>query len=521
LTDDECRAAGLCTDDEYRAKLSGAAINDLPDEAFAYIEPGGDKDEDGKTTPRSKRHFPIHDAPHAKNALARLSSSPFGDKAAGKVKAACKKFGIEVGDDAQNNSALAIAEMRQSESYQDTRDLLAAAVNDKFAGPAGSYTYVKDFTDEWVVYETNNEAFQADYTVDGNVVSLGDPVAVAEAHTYTPIETKSQTRAAVTPLKSDDEKGKVNCDTCGGSGKIMSGKRDCPDCDGSGKIAKSEKKSARSGHRQRRDLPRGNERRAFAAVFELRGEGEIVDNKVTLHGIPIVYDKRYKVVDQFGEFRENMHAGVVSKLLPAQDFDCRFLYNHDGMVLSRSLAGTLEFDDQKTGCHVYPTIDLRSPAAMDLYVATDTKAITQMSIGFKCAKGGDAWRRADDGIEERDVYEFSELNDVSAVAYPCSTETSISIARSLLDGASAETRERLRVAYHMAGDLRSDKLTQADGERLMKIFEELYEVEELRDEVIVTPILEATEVPVPEDTERTRQVQLLTQARLRMALPKR
>ena len=42
--------------------ISTASRNDLPDSAFAYIEPGGTKDESGKTTPRSKRHFPIHDA---------------------------------------------------------------------------------------------------------------------------------------------------------------------------------------------------------------------------------------------------------------------------------------------------------------------------------------------------------------------------------------------------------------------------------------------------------------------------
>ena len=79
-----------------KAPLSGKATNDLPDSAFAYIEPGGKKDDEGKTTPRSLRHFPVHDKAHARNALARASQSPFGDKAMAKIKAACKKFGIEV-----------------------------------------------------------------------------------------------------------------------------------------------------------------------------------------------------------------------------------------------------------------------------------------------------------------------------------------------------------------------------------------------------------------------------------------
>ena len=55
------------------AKLSSKAINNLPDSDFAYISPGGTKDSEGKTTPRSLRHLPIPDAAHVRNALARLN----------------------------------------------------------------------------------------------------------------------------------------------------------------------------------------------------------------------------------------------------------------------------------------------------------------------------------------------------------------------------------------------------------------------------------------------------------------
>src|SRR5581483_5260133 len=76
--------------DVAKAEMSGKSQNDLPDSAFAYIEP------DGKTTPRSLRHFPIHDAAHVRNALSRAPQSPFGDKAMPKIRAAARKFGIEV-----------------------------------------------------------------------------------------------------------------------------------------------------------------------------------------------------------------------------------------------------------------------------------------------------------------------------------------------------------------------------------------------------------------------------------------
>ncbi len=80
------------------AAISTSEQNDLPDSAFAYIEEGGTKDSGGKTTPRSLRHFPVHDAAHVRNALARATQSPFGEKAMGKIKAAAKKFGVHVGE---------------------------------------------------------------------------------------------------------------------------------------------------------------------------------------------------------------------------------------------------------------------------------------------------------------------------------------------------------------------------------------------------------------------------------------
>lgn len=92
------------------ADMSTAEINDLPDSDFAYIEPGGEKDAEGKTTPRSLRHYPVHDEAHARNALSRASAAIKGDnagakgiaeKAMPKILAACKKFGIEVSDESK------------------------------------------------------------------------------------------------------------------------------------------------------------------------------------------------------------------------------------------------------------------------------------------------------------------------------------------------------------------------------------------------------------------------------------
>ena len=88
------------------ATWSAAYVNDLPDSAFLYVEPGGTKDDTGKTTPRSLRHFPVHDAsgavdmPHLRNALARIPQSDLPAS----VKAQCTAKAQAMMPDATNAS---------------------------------------------------------------------------------------------------------------------------------------------------------------------------------------------------------------------------------------------------------------------------------------------------------------------------------------------------------------------------------------------------------------------------------
>lgn len=79
--------------------LNTAAINDLVDNAFAYIEEGGTRDQSGKTTPRNKRHFPVDDEAHTRTSLAQAGQSPFGKLAMPKILAAARKFKINVTGD--------------------------------------------------------------------------------------------------------------------------------------------------------------------------------------------------------------------------------------------------------------------------------------------------------------------------------------------------------------------------------------------------------------------------------------
>lgn len=77
-------------------------INDLPDKCFAYIKPGGEKDEEGKTAPRALRYLPYRDKdgkvdlPHLRNALSRLPQT----KLAPEEKAKARKVLIDAAREA-------------------------------------------------------------------------------------------------------------------------------------------------------------------------------------------------------------------------------------------------------------------------------------------------------------------------------------------------------------------------------------------------------------------------------------
>ena len=85
-----------------KAEWSTAYVNDLPDSAFFYIAPGGEKDESGRTTPRSLRKLPFRaddgdiDLPHLRNALARLSQTDMPQSAQDRIRREARRLLEEV-----------------------------------------------------------------------------------------------------------------------------------------------------------------------------------------------------------------------------------------------------------------------------------------------------------------------------------------------------------------------------------------------------------------------------------------
>lgn len=127
---------------ELRAVWSAAQINDLPDSSFAIILPGGEKDSDGKTVPRSLRKLPHHgpsgavDLPHLRAALSRLPQADLPPAAAATAKSHLEGHatGAGVGErDAQHlveHLVATVAELKVGRRFsQASRREIQAAID--------------------------------------------------------------------------------------------------------------------------------------------------------------------------------------------------------------------------------------------------------------------------------------------------------------------------------------------------------------------------------------------------------
>src|SRR5262245_12845537 len=85
-------------------------------------------------------------------------------------------------------------------------------------------------------------------------------------------------------------------------------------------------------------------------------------DEITISGCPIVYTAPYTVRDMFGEFQETMKPGVARDVL-ANGADVRFLFNHDGLPLARTVAGTMAITDTPREMRFRATLDARQQLA--------------------------------------------------------------------------------------------------------------------------------------------------------------
>ena len=196
-------------------------------------------------------------------------------------------------------------------------------------------------------------------------------------------------------------------------------------------------------------------------------DGKAGTDSIVLTGSPIVYDQPYTVRDSLGEFSETMSPGVVSDIIDT--CDCRYLINHDGMPLARTVSGTLKLIDTPTSLRYEAHLDARSQLANDLAVAVERGDVSQMSCGFIVA--ADTW---EDDWTVRTVEKFGQLLDISAVTYPASPTTSVELQQRAffesVEQAFPESRARLEKYMLIAEELRAGKAISSKNAALLANF---------------------------------------------------
>jgi HK97 family phage prohead protease len=154
---------------------------------------------------------------------------------------------------------------------------------------------------------------------------------------------------------------------------------------------------------------------------------EAAEPDIIFSGHAIVYDV---LSDELGgryySFREKIARGAARKCLDDNQ-DVVYLYDHEGLVLSRTTAKTMELREDPRGLFVYARATPTTPAE-DLAMAMKAGNVRHMSFAFTVAE--DTWEETthEDGTVEvvRTVTKIDRLFDVSAVGQPAYPQTDAS-----------------------------------------------------------------------------------------------
>lgn len=369
--------------DEQRAELSAADINNLPDDAFAYIEPGGKKDSDGKTTPRKLRHYPIHDKPHADDALARASAQlkdgdsdakSIAGKALPKIKAAVAKFAK------QSNSSEPEGEQRDEPTPEDygvmaalkeAKLMIAHAKGKQLADPD-----LKSDPDDQAVMAAIEEA---DSAIDKAIIAQSK-----DGH--------EDARSASAPVVSSREWA-----------------------------------TAKRAFTSLVERPPSHTITAEVRMGEDDGAAANFAGYASTTGVP------YAVRDWLGEYEETILPGAFAKTLREQG-DVPLLFNHDGVPLASTSSGTSRLAEDGTGLRNEADFDRRDALTNSICVQLERGVLNKMSFSFRAIK--DAWN---DLYDERGVGEAA-LYDTSIVTYPANPTTSAELVEAFRSALGREGR---------------------------------------------------------------------------------
>ena len=198
LTDGSGKSAAL------KATWTAAFVNDLPDSSFLYVEPGGKKDGDGKTTPRSLRHFPVKgsdgtvDLPHLRNALARIPQSSLPDTVKARVQRAAQRLAKDNGIDSDSSKSAPMGPVSDYDgSYEELIEDLRTLLNPRTPWAMSGWTGIVATYPDYVIAcrcDDNGDGDPTYWHIQYDLSDDGDPVlgtATEVMQTWVPAKTQT------------------------------------------------------------------------------------------------------------------------------------------------------------------------------------------------------------------------------------------------------------------------------------------------------------------------------------------
>lgn len=188
---------------------------------------------------------------------------------------------------------------------------------------------------------------------------------------------------------------------------------------------------------------------------EIRAENSVNEGEPRqIVGYAAVFNSPSEMM--YGFMRESIEPGAFSQSLIENDI--RALFDHDSAhVLGRNRSGTLSLTEDDRGLKVSITPP-DTQWARDLMVSVERGDISQMSFGFIVRQ--EEWQHQADGTEHR-ILKNVDLREVSVVAFPAYTQTSVSVRH--LHESDAELAEML--------ESKPETLTEEHIARLKRSFE--------------------------------------------------
>jgi HK97 family phage prohead protease len=163
--------------------------------------------------------------------------------------------------------------------------------------------------------------------------------------------------------------------------------------------------------------PFGTEQRGWAKGVEIREAS--ASSGVRVVGYASTYDQPYPIWGgpEAGGFNETIAPGAFDKSVRERKDDVRFLINHEGSALARTVAGTMTLTADDFGLLVDAELDRGNPDVVALESSMRRGDMDQMSFAFEVLR--QEWSP---DWSERRILEV-RLFDVSVVTYPANDQT--------------------------------------------------------------------------------------------------